>query len=360
VTDLSPLEPWLERGVKDAVFGAAVAGVGRSDGTEWLAAAGKTRSDGRGEPVTGQTLFDLASLTKVLATTGITARMIERKELSLDDRIGERLPALPWHVDWSEVTIRDVLAHRAGFTPWVDLSGDARHGRPIDREILFGRIASMPTFYPPRSSTLYSDLGFIILGALLEKVSGVSMDRLVEQEIRKPIGCHSLAANPLTHGVALSNIAATEDVPWRGGVIHGSVHDDNAFVLGGLAGHAGLFGTVGDCLEVGAAWRDSLLGRSGFLGKEVAEEFTTRVLTDHGFARALGWDVPSSPASAAGAGASPRTIGHLGFTGTSIWIDPVRDAVVVLLTNRVHPTSKNENIKQFRPGFHDAVWEALQ
>jgi serine-type D-Ala-D-Ala carboxypeptidase len=355
--NFAPVEKLLREGVESGVFPAACAGVVGPKGTKWVHAVGTAREE---------TLFDLASLTKVLATTGIAARMVERKELSLDERVIERLADLPWHVDWSEVTVRDVLGHRAGFSAWSDLSKDFRDlqaspkpGSAVVREKILSQIATMPTFFPPRSSTIYSDLGFIIMGVLLETVAGETLDRMVEEEIRKPLGCSTLLARPLEAGTPASKIAATEDVPWRGGVIHGVVHDDNAYVLGGLAGHAGLFGTVEDCLKIGIAWRDSVVGKSDFLGKKVAEEFVKRVPTNHGFPRALGWDLPSAPASAAGTKASSRTIGHLGYTGTSIWIDLEREAVVVLLTNRVHPTSANEKIKGFRPRFHDAVWGVI-
>lgn len=364
--NFSDAEKLLRQGIQDGVFSAAASEVLQSKKTRWTCWIGKTRLGEGAEAVGEETLFDLASLTKTLATTGIAARMVERKELSLDERVIERLPGLPWHVDWSETTVRDLLGHRAGFGAWSDLSKDFRDlraapkpGSKVVRDHVLSQIVSMPTFYPPRSSTVYSDLGFIVLGAVLEAVSGEALERLVDEEVRKPLGCSSLVSNPLKHGCPLSKIAATEDVPWRGGVIHGVVHDDNAYVLGGLAGHAGLFGTVRDCLKVGEAWRDSVRGKSGFLQKKTAEDFLTRVPTDHGFPRALGWDLPSPPSSAAGLRASSRTVGHLGYTGTSIWIDLERDAVVVLLTNRLHPTSKNEKIKEFRPRFHDAVWETL-
>lgn len=345
------VETLLSDGLRDSVFGAVGAGVISKKG-KWTHLLGKTRNDPKGEEVSEATLFDLASLTKPFLTGGVASRLVERGELLLDKRITEYLSDLPWHTDWSDVTVGDVLAHRAGFCAWYDFSKESPEHIP-------SQIASMPTFYPPRSSTIYSDLGFILLGTLLEELSGKRLHQLLDEEICQSIVGSSLLANPAKQNIPPSRTVATEDIVERGGVIQGEVHDSNALALGGLAGHAGLFGTVEGCLNVGQAWLESLLHGSGFLPKKTAEEFTARIPTPHGFARTLGWDLPALPASAAGQNASSRTFGHLGFTGTSIWIDAEREAVVVLLTNRVHPTSKNEKIRTFRPTFHDAIWEAL-
>ncbi|MFH1261943.1 MAG: serine hydrolase domain-containing protein [Pseudomonadota bacterium] len=364
--NFSSVEKLLLEGAGGGVFPGGCAGVLANDGTEWIRPVGTIRLDDEKKPVTQETLFDFASLTKVLGTTGIVAVMAAKKELSLDDRVVEVLSDLPWHADWSDVTIRDLLAHRAGFAAWCDLAREYRGtgsvlvpGSPEVRGRILSRIASMPAFRSPRSAVIYSDLGFILLGALLEKISGNPLRRLIDERLRRPLDLETPLADPIPLGIPSSRIAATEDLPWRGGVIQGVVHDDNAYVLGGLAGHAGLFGTVGDCLAIGKIWRDSVAIGTSFLSKKVAAEFVAPLSAGEGSSRALGWDLPSPTGSQAGERVSERAVGHLGYTGTSIWIDLLRGAVVVLLTNRVHPTSKNEKIKEFRPLFHDAVWEAL-
>jgi len=148
-------------------------------------------------------------------------------------------------------------------------------------------------------------------------------------------------------------------VAWRSGLLQGRVHDDNAYWIGGLCGHAGLFGQVQDCLGVGTEWLKAYLGESSYLSQDIAKLFFTPVKAKDGSARALGWDLPSQKDSSAGKNVSKRAVGHLGYTGTSLWLDLERKAVVVLLTNRVHPTAKNEKIKSFRPAFHDLIWEVL-
>ena len=208
-------------------------------------------------------------------------------------------------------------------------------------------------------------LGFIALGILLERVAGVPLDAVIEAEVLRPLGlADTVFLSGLDPERAAARSAGRSFVATRaarGEVLCGRVDDDNAWMMGGVAGHAGLFATADDVGRFAQAWLDALAGRSGWLAAEVAEAFLARDRTP-GSGRALGWDTPSPAGSALGTrlGRGPRgAVGHLGFTGTSLWIDPARQLVVVLLTNRVHPSAANDKIRQLRPALHDAVVQSL-
>jgi CubicO group peptidase (beta-lactamase class C family) len=345
------IESWLSEGVREGVFPGASAAVFRVGEEPVFACAGFTRPGPEAHKVLPGTVFDLASLTKVLLTTTVAARLADRGELGLDEPFSRHMEDLPWHKGWKGVSVRDVLSHRAGFEAWRKF-GKGKRLR------IFSEIASSEPSYRRGKKTVYSDLGFILLGERLVRQTGLGLRDLFDREVRKPLEITALF-DRATGLAPPSAIAPTEDVKRRGGVIHGEVHDDNAHLLGGLAGHAGLFGTPDGCLGVARAWIRALAGEGDSLARRTAEEFCTPGVTSDGGERALGWDVPSSQGSAAGERISRRAVGHLGYTGTSLWIDLERKAAVVLLTNRVHPTAANEKIREFRPRFHDAVWEEL-
>jgi CubicO group peptidase (beta-lactamase class C family) len=354
----------LDLGLGERVYVCASGAVQVRGGEPAVAAVGWNEAGRSGRRITRDTLFDLASITKVLFTATALARAVARRQASLDDRIAEALDDLPWDPGFRDVTLRDVLSHRAGFEAWVDLAKELRErperwGPGLDdtKNRVYRRIASMRPTYPRGAETRYSDLGFILLGRYLERLSGSPLPELFEREVRRPLGLDQTTPDPRRDRPVLQ-IAATEEIPWRGGLVHGAVHDDNAYVLGGLAGHAGLFGTASDLLRFAMVWLEAIDGDSDYLPAGVAREFVKRLPTEKGGSRALGWDCPSA-ASSAGKLVSSAAFGHLGYTGTSLWVDPDRKAAVVLLTNRVHPTSKNEAIRAFRPRFHDAVWEVL-
>ncbi|HLG20391.1 MAG TPA: serine hydrolase domain-containing protein [Bdellovibrionota bacterium] len=360
----APVKRLLEDGFVKGVYPGAAAGILVESRPPKIFVAGTTARGANGASVTAETVFDLASLTKVLCTTSVAARLLDRGEIELDAIVAETLSDLPWHPEFQEVTVRDLLAHQAGFAAWVDFSKKidlqkAPPGSEAARSFILESIASSAPEYSLRGATLYSDLGFILLGEWLERTTGTVLWSLFEREVKKPLGTQGFTASPLRDRVSLSALAATEDIPWRNGVVQGNVHDNNAYLLGGFAGHAGLFGTVRDCMGVGATWRDACLADKPYLSKKTARLFSSRQITPKGDSRALGWDIPAEKGSSAGTRVSDQAIGHLGYTGTSIWIDIERRAVVALLTNRIHPDAKNEKIKLFRPQFHDLIWETL-
>ena len=221
-------------------------------------------------------------------------------------------------------------------------------------------IAQEELVYERGSRSLYSDLGFMLLGWAVERLAGESLDQFCANQIYRPLAAHPLAYIPrglqaMPAAILESYaIAPTEDDSWRGRMLCGEVHDENAFALGGVAGHAGLFGTARAVFAVAKAWMDGWLGKAGLLHPELVRLFTTRQQGIPNAGWALGWDTPSVPSSS-GARFTPESFGHLGYTGTSLWIDPVKELEVVLLSNRVHPTRKNERIKTFRPLIHDLI-----
>ncbi len=357
---------------------AAVAEVGRAGGPMWTAAFGRLTYDPDAAEATPGTVFDLASLTKVIATATLAMRAVDGGWLALETRVGDRLRA--WRgEDREAVTVRDLLAHTSGLTAYLPFFRDY-----TGRHEFEDAICTMPLEYAPRSRSLYSDLGFMLLGFMLEDAPGRSgtfnvSEREDTSSEKSSVPVFSrwdpattlasqfrrlaayITAEPLTFHPPRSwrpHTAPTEVDPWRGRLLVGEVHDENTWALGGVAGHAGLFGTAAG---VGAFARAMLLtigGRAILAKTTTAREFITRTEIP-GSSRALGWDT-MLPRSSCGTRMSATAIGHTGFTGTSLWIDWERDVYVVLLTNRVHPTRENEAIRAVRPAFHDAVLEEIQ
>jgi serine-type D-Ala-D-Ala carboxypeptidase len=338
----------LRRAIEDGAFPAAVVEVGTSGGAVWRGSYGALTFDASAAPTRDDTIFDLASLTKVLSTTALVMRLAEDGRLGLDDRVAARIAA--WRgADREDVTLRDLLAHCAGLTAYLPFFRDHRGRVEFEHAI-----SSLPLEYPPRTASIYSDLGFILLAFIIEDAAG---EPLVAQfdRLRDAMGLPGeIAFHPPSSW--RPRIAPTEVDPWRGRLIVGEVHDENAFALGGAAGHAGLFGTAEAVGAYAAQLLRMLAGTPGVFARETLERFTTKRPGIPGSSRALGWDT-MLPTSSCGTRMSPRAFGHTGFTGTSLWIDPDRPVYVVLLTNRVHPARTNEAIKEVRPALHDAIME---
>jgi CubicO group peptidase (beta-lactamase class C family) len=282
---------------------------------------------------TSATRFDLASLTKPLSTMAIALRMWGRAQIAFEQR------------PRPESTLFQLTSHSGGLPGWRAL-GDPHAPSPAMRARVVEAARAEPIAYQPGTQSIYSDLGFILIGDELERVAGARLDALFDVEVARPLGV----------GVSFS---AGEDVAPTEGALRGVVHDANARAMCGVAGHAGLFGHARDVSRLVAAWVDAFHGEDRWLDP---------ALVRRAFALAgvpastwgLGWDHPAAVGSSAGE-RWPRTgVGHLAFTGCSIWIDPPRRRWVVLLSNRVHPTRENEAIKAFRPLIHDAVLTALE
>jgi CubicO group peptidase (beta-lactamase class C family) len=338
----------LDRALAARAFSAVGAEVGRAGGPLWAHAAGHLGFDPQAPAVDRSTIFDLASLTKVLSTTVIAMELVTRRLLAIDTPVRDLLPE--WTgADRSQVRVRDLLEHCSG------LPGHRVYFRRLSGRDDYARaISSEPLDYAPRQRSVYSDLGFILLGFILESVG----QRTLDQQFTSWRHAIALEA-PLTYGPPpewKARTAMTERDVWRGRVLQGEVHDENAAALGGAAAHAGLFGTA-SAVGMAARWWMGLLDgrddRATGIPARIAQTFVQRSDVP-GSSRALGWDT-MLPTSSCGIRMSARAIGHTGFTGTSLWIDPAPDLYFVLLTNRVHPTRDNEAIQQVRRDFHDAA-----
>ena len=339
----------LQRAIGHKAFPAAVIEVGDSKQPLWSEAFGQLTFDPAAPPAAADTLFDLASLTKVLSTTPLVMRQVERGALGLDDPVSRDIPR--WAAaDRAAVTIRDLLSHASGLPAHRQLSAGGVRGRAAFEQA----ICDTPLEYEPGSKSVYSDLGFILLGFILDNIAPLpaQFDALRLQMG----GIQDLQFHP--PAIWRPRTAATQVKAARGGLVVGEVDDDNAQALGGAAGHAGLFGTAAAVGECARHVLQVLDGRTGVFRRDTLEAFIARRPGVPGSSRALGWDT-MLPTSSCGAHMSPRAFGHAGFTGTSLWIDPDRGVYVVLLTNRVHPDASNDAIHAVRRAVHDAVIDGL-
>ena len=320
-------------------------------------AAGRLSYAADADQVTPGTIYDLASLTKVIVTTPLVMRLYEAGQLDPDAPVRRYVPEFAGGAR-DRVTIADLLAHCGGLPWWTDLYRQAAD-LPTAEAMGFylRRICELPLDYEPRTRTVYSDLGFILLGAALERVSGAPLDRLAEDEIFAPLDMREIRYNPpATHR---SRIAPTEDDPERGGVLTGRVHDENACGLGGVAPHAGLFATARSLAPFARMWlAKGATGNSRVFDSATIRRFSRRARLVDDSSRALGWDTQAAGRSC-GSRFSQASYGHTGFTGTSLWIDPEQGLFVVLLSNRVHPTRDNTRLAELRPEFHDALVDVL-
>jgi len=359
----SDVTEFLLGGVRSRAFPSAAIEVGGSAGVLWRRTFGTLSYDEAALPTTADTIFDLASLTKVIATTSLAMRAVDERRFRLEDRVAQWLPA--WTgTDREDVTIADLLAHASGLSAYLPFYVD--HTGRLDFE---PAICHLPLEYSPRTQSVYSDLGFILLGFILEDAqprtaayAGASgaLDparrlRAQFERLARSVTVEPLAFNPPR--AWRDRTAPTELDPWRGRLLVGEVHDENAWALGGAAGHAGLFGTVGAVGDFARAVLATIGGAPALARPETMRRFMARG-TVPGSSRALGWDT-MLPTSSCGRTLSPSAIGHTGFTGTSLWIDHERDLYIVLLTNRIHPSRANEQLRALRPRVHEAVVSAF-
>jgi CubicO group peptidase (beta-lactamase class C family) len=325
-------------------------------------------------PMTRRTIFDLASLTKPIATTTAVLLLVDEGTVELDAPVAKYLPAFSDRGK-EAVTIRHLLTHSSGLKPWRAYhetflqkerkTGESMIGTPEARAAVIDRTVRSALVHEPSEAAVYGDLDFIVLGAVVEAVSGQRLDEFCREKIFEPLEMSDTFFIPIGRDAprlpepTKRRIAATENCPWRDRVLWGEVHDPNASVMGGVAGHAGLFSTVDDVMKFGRVIIDVWHGRSDALPREPLRQFLTRQNLPASSDWALGWDTPTEGASSSGKHFSKNSVGHLGFTGTSIWIDLDREAVITLLTNRVHLIAKKSRFG-LRPIVHDAIIEAFE
>jgi CubicO group peptidase (beta-lactamase class C family) len=358
----------MEAGIANGVFPGGALLVRVRGQNAHLSFHGGRSDQPPGGPVDAHTCFDLASLTKVLVTTPLVLLSIQRDRLALEVPVHRILEGYAGQ-GREAITVRMLLDHSSGLPAWrpyykevASTDGGIRLATFKGQEIVRRRVAAEAPEVQPGRRALYSDVGFILLDWILERVNGQPTDAQFSTWLTGPLNLENLffvdLKSPAEAVRARQDrvFAATERCPWRGRILVGEVHDENAYAMGGVSGHAGLFGTIRDVAAVAEAWLGSFLHSGGFFEQGLITQFWQKSEVP-GSTRALGFDTPSPRASQAGNRFGPRTVGQLGFTGTSLWIDPDRELIVVLLTNRVHPTRKNEDIKQFRPVLHERVAE---
>ncbi len=343
----------------DAVEGGVVPGlvvaVGTGGKTVLCEAFGAREVAPDPPRATPETVYDLASLTKALATSILVMRAVAAGQLALDERLGEAF-SLCTGRPCADATVREALAHATGL-PAHRPFHERVAGRPPEarRHALLELVAAEPLAHPTGSRSLYSDLGFILLGALLEARLGAPLDALFAREVAAPLGLSRLGYAP-PEGAPL---APTERCPVRGRLVLGEVHDLNAAAMGGVAGHAGLFGTAPAVAVVAEALCAAYAGATSFIPPDILRAFFSPAGVPASTWR-LGWDGPAKAGSLAGERLAKRAVGHLAFTGCSLWIDPDPGVFVVVLSNRVHPAVRDDpRFRALRPAVNDAALEGL-
>lgn len=350
--DFRPLETLVENALREGVFpGTGIAVIHRGK-TIFHKAFGRQTYAAASPAADTATIYDLASLTKPVVTTGIVMQLVERDSLDLDAPVSRYLPAFASRGKQS-VTVRNLMLHNSGLRAHT-----LYHKTCRTPEEVFQAIDADTLLSTPGVRTLYSDLGFITLGRIVETVTGRTLDANFRQRFALPLGMRHAMFNPPAS--LLGSIAPTEqDTTWHFRTKRPLVHDQNAALLGGVAGHAGLFSTTGDLVPyIRMLMQGGTYEGKQYFTPETVRMFTTRTGRN---SRALGWDLRSLEGlSSAGTAFSTSSWGHLGFTGTSIWIDPEKDLAVIMLSNRVHPTSENIRIRKFRPLLHDTVVQCIK
>ena len=350
----------LKSGIIDGVSPGFVAGFWSAREPDFVAAAafGNRRLIPSIQAMTLDTVFDIASLSKVMATAALAGVLVDRGWLRWDLPVQAVLP----EYSYPDIRVSHLLSHTAGLVwwhPFWESLKESFHPEPLYRVSVEERqkrmqdlVFKVPPECAPGEKAVYSDLSFLVLGFLLERIVGMPLNEAVAKWVWEPLGMSGAFYRKVVESpekAVMENCAATEQCPWRGGVLQGQVHDDNCWAMGGYGGHAGAFATLRDvlCFAKGTL--------SGFFSPTTLRALWTRVPNPPGCERTLGWDTPSGERPAVGSLFSSKTVGHLGFTGTSLWIDPEAELAVCLLSNRVHPSRENIKIRTFRPDFHEAL-----
>jgi CubicO group peptidase (beta-lactamase class C family) len=341
----------LDEAVAARSFPGASVAIVSSSAPPAISAMGRFTYEVNSPQVAPDTMFDLASLTKVVATTAMAMILYQRGLLDLDMPVIEAIPGFSrFDSRKKSVTMRMLLAHSSGLPAYQKLYLQAK-----TRDQLLDAALETGLTSDPGTHAEYSDIGFIVLGLVLEQLADEPIDRFCQREVFGPLGMNRTTFNPQA-SLHPTIPPTADDQVFRHRIIQGEVNDENASVMGGVAAHAGVFSNAFDLAKFAGAM---LQGGSPIVRSDTLSLFTRRQDSPEGTSRALGWDTPSAP-SQSGRYFSQASFGHLGYTGTSIWIDPEARLGIVLLTNRTWPDSKNQAIKQVRPRFHDAVVEALK
>ncbi|MCB9917452.1 MAG: beta-lactamase family protein [Planctomycetes bacterium] len=350
------VESFASSAVANRIFPGCQIVVAHGDKLVLDLAIGHETYDADSQEITREHRYDLASVTKIAASTAVAMKLCGDGKLDLEAHVADVLPGFVGNDTRDadakrSITLRMLLTHSAGMAPWKQLWTMAKGEAAILRVTY-----DEPLRFPPGTSFAYSDLGLITFGKCLEAIGGDRLDRLAERLVFGPLGMTRTRFGPIPLD---EPVVPTEEVPSRGGVIHHRVHDENADALGGIAGHAGLFSTADDLVRfcrliaAGGAFDGYRL-----CPREIVDRFCARQSDVFETSRAIGFDTPTK-GNSAGSSLSPNSVGHTGFTGTSFWIDRTRDLVIVCLTNRVHPSRNEPRINAFRRNLHDLVVASL-
>lgn len=332
----------LQNGINKRVFSGAQVSFSIENKPATTIVAGET-SYTNGRPIAAQTQFDIASLTKLFTAT-VALRMVDQGIIDLKSII------------WSSFSLEALLAHESGLPAWkpfFESVPTTERGTRQGYDHIIDQVLQEHSTNPIPHNALYSDIGYIGLAHYLAQMKKLPLHQLVQNEVMSNLGMPHTSYRPVP-APSNANIACTEKCPWRAKVLQGEVHDDNAWTMGGVAGHAGIFSTSIDIVKLGNAWLNAR-ATGGLVSKKLAQTATLRRPSGRG----LGFDLKSPGGSSMGNTASNQTFGHLGFTGTSVWIDPQKNAVICLLSNRVHPSRDNIKIRNFRPYFHELFFSNL-
>jgi len=341
---------FIEQGIKNEYFPGAAVAIGNKSEVLRKEYFGNRCIYPKIMPMENDTLFDLASLTKVTATNTLFMVFVELGLVSLYDKVREYLPDFKGQ-DKDEITLFNLLTHTAGFPPYKPLYKFCK-----DYEEAVKYIISLDLEYKPGTKVVYSDFSYIILGHILEMIGGDRLDKLCDKYVFKPLGMKNTCFNPMTKNVAAMEINPETNMPFIG-----VVHDENARFLGGVAGHAGLFSNIDDmAIFANMLINKGKIGKNSFLSPITVTAMIRNYTYGLNEYRGLGWCVKGDKLSSGGDIISPSAFGHTGFTGTSIWVDIENNIYVVLLTNRVHPTRDNQNIIRFRRLFHNMVLSSIE
>ncbi len=359
----------LNKGVLDHTYPGAVGYVTRGGDRIFAQAVGSRSAES--SAVTLDTVYDVAGITSVLVTTTILLKLIEEGKLSLSDKVSRFLQGFGV-LGKSKVTLSHLLNHSSGLPPWAPFfeeiikeNAGPRLGIMTSRsarDYVYAEIQKLPLKYEPGTRTIYSDLGLMLLGNIIELLTGMSLDRAAQKYVFTPLQMKSTGYIDLSmirrrgiHPVT-DQIASTEECSWRKRVLCGEVHDDNAWAMGGIAGHAGVFSNAPDLSRFAVELLRVLKNASNFIEPRLLKEAWSPL--DPNSPYRCGWEAPSKENGFSTSGLTESSVGVNGFTGCSLWIDPAKDLSIILLTNRVHPSRNNKKINQFRLDFTKEILNA--
>lgn len=346
------IDSLINHAIKDSVFPGASILIAKDGKIIYKKGFGHFTYDINSVKVTPKTIYDLASVTKVIATTTATMICIDKGLFSLDDKVSKFIPQFSLYGK-ENITIKNLLLHNAGFVAYKKY-----HEKYDNADSVLNDIYTSPLEYETGTKTIYSDLGIITLGKIIEKVTGKTLDRFCSDEIFTLLGMKNTFYNPPS--IYKKRIAPTElDNYWRNRLLIGEVHDETASLLNGISGNAGLFSTTEDLYKL----LSMILNKGSFNGKRFINQKTVELFTKQYYdksSRGLGWDTNAFENASCGKLFSKNSYGHTGYTGTSVWTDPDRKLIVILLTNRVYPTRKNTKIIQFRPIIHSEIINTIE